>query len=87
MEEQDLANVLRRLAPHDLAKSRCVSQAWHNIIDDHRLLLSHLLPHKVGGIFIKFHNKSSWELFSRPSTGPIISSWFNFLPDGVEDKS
>ncbi|KAF8681744.1 hypothetical protein HU200_045181 [Digitaria exilis] len=81
-----LAAVLRRLAPRDLAASRCVRRAWRGVIDDRRMLRPELLPLKVGGLFVNFHNKSFWELFSRPSTGPTVSCWFDFLAGGTVDE-
>ncbi|CAN6309917.1 unnamed protein product [Urochloa humidicola] len=80
LPDDALAAVLRRLAPRDLAVSRCVRKAWHAIIDDRRLLLPHLLPHKVGGIFIEFNNFDSVEFFARPTTGTAVSGELDFLP-------
>ncbi|KAL6637572.1 hypothetical protein ACP70R_025144 [Stipagrostis hirtigluma subsp. patula] len=80
LPEDALADVLRRLPPWDLASSRCVRKAWRAVVDGRRLLLPHLLPRKVCGIFIKFHNTSLWELFSRPSAGPTVSGKLDFLP-------
>ncbi|TVU02704.1 hypothetical protein EJB05_51774, partial [Eragrostis curvula] len=85
LPEDTLADVLRRLVPRDLATARCVRKALRDIVDDRRLLLPHLLPHKVGGIFINFHSKGFWELFSRPSAGPVVSGWFHFVPGGTEN--
>ncbi|GJM85581.1 hypothetical protein PR202_ga02043 [Eleusine coracana subsp. coracana] len=76
-----LTDILRRVAPCGLAISRCVCKPWCNIIDTHRLLHVDLLPHLIGGIFINFHDLClSSEFFSRPSTGPIVSGNFNYLP-------
>ncbi|KAL6637569.1 hypothetical protein ACP70R_025141 [Stipagrostis hirtigluma subsp. patula] len=80
LPDDALAAVLRRLAPRDLAASRCVRRAWLAIIDDRKLLLPHLLPRAVGGIFINFNNFNSWEFFARPTTGPSISGELDFLP-------
>jgi hypothetical protein len=76
---------VRRLAPRDLAVSRCVRKAWHAIIDDRRLLLPHLLPHKVAGIFIEYNCCDWWEFFARPTTGNDISGELDFLPDAEPD--
>ncbi|TVU19682.1 hypothetical protein EJB05_35846, partial [Eragrostis curvula] len=81
LPDDALTNVLRRLTPLDLAVSRCVREAWCEIIDDRRLLLPHLLPHAVEGIFIKFNCLESWELLARPMAAPSISSRLDFLPD------
>lgn len=75
-----LADVLRRLAPRDLAISRCVSKAWCTIIDARHLLPADLLPHWVGGIIINFNGLMLSEFFSRPSTGPSVSGHLNYLP-------
>ncbi|KAL6637570.1 hypothetical protein ACP70R_025142 [Stipagrostis hirtigluma subsp. patula] len=80
LPDDALADVLRRLAPRDLAASRCVRRAWLAIIDDRKLLLPDLLPHAVGGIFIDFNSLESWEFFARPTTGPSISGELDFLP-------
>ncbi|XP_037441623.1 uncharacterized protein LOC119309812 [Triticum dicoccoides] len=75
-----LADVLGRLAPRDLAISRCVCKAWCTIIDARRLLLADLLPRRVGGIIINFNDLLLSEFFSRPSTGPSVSGNLNYLP-------
>ncbi|CAN6309915.1 unnamed protein product [Urochloa humidicola] len=74
-----LAGILRRLPHRSLAVSRCVCKAWRYVTDDHRLLLPHLLPHSVGGIFIRYNCHECWEFFARPTTGPTtISSEVDF---------
>ncbi|KAF2953076.1 hypothetical protein DAI22_01g384000 [Oryza sativa Japonica Group] len=75
-----LTIILRCLAPHDLAMSRCVCKLWCTIIDTHRMLRVDLLPHSVGSIFINFHDLGLSEFFARPSTGPTISGNINYLP-------
>ncbi|XP_020148845.1 uncharacterized protein [Aegilops tauschii subsp. strangulata] len=87
MENQDvmlpqdvLADVLRRIAPRDLAISRCVCKAWCTIIDARHLFPADLLPHWVGGIIINFNDLMLSEFFSRPSTGPLVSGNLNYLP-------
>ncbi|XBI44408.1 hypothetical protein VPH35_109043 [Triticum aestivum] len=74
LPDDALAEVLRRLPPHVLAKARRVCTAWRDAVDD-RLRASLL---------------SRWyfsEFFSRPSTGPAIDGGFDFLPCmGVEVK-
>ncbi|CAN6287302.1 unnamed protein product [Urochloa humidicola] len=82
-----LAGILRRLPHRSLAVSRCVCKAWRGVTDDHRLLLPHLLPHSVGGIFIWYNFHSRWEFFARPTTGPTISGELDYDPQlsPVED--
>ena len=70
--------VLRRLAPHDLAVSRCVCKPWRDAIDDH--LRSQLLSRSVRGIFINYAKHTMSEFFSRPSTGPAICGGLDCLP-------
>ncbi|KAK3146514.1 hypothetical protein QOZ80_3BG0267480 [Eleusine coracana subsp. coracana] len=86
LPDDAVADVLRRLGPCDLAASRCVSKTWCGIMDARHLMLPHLLPHEVGGIFIDFNNLHSWEFFARPTTGPEISGEFDFLPSGAESE-
>ncbi|TVU02715.1 hypothetical protein EJB05_51785 [Eragrostis curvula] len=81
LPDDAITNVLRRLTPVDLAVSRCVRKAWCEIINDRRLLLPRLIPHAVGGIFIKFNCLDSWEFLARPMAPPSMSCRIDFLPD------
>lgn len=56
LPDDALAGVLRRLAPRDLAASRCVCRAWRRVVDDRRLLRADLLPRSLGGIFLNLHD-------------------------------
>jgi hypothetical protein len=76
LPDDALAAVLGRLAPRDLAASRCVRRAWRAVVVDGRRLL---LPHKVGGIFIDFNCFSSLEFFARPTAGVAVSGVLDFL--------
>ncbi|TVT98526.1 hypothetical protein EJB05_56138, partial [Eragrostis curvula] len=81
LPEDVLADFLRRLAPRDLAASRCVCKAWRDVVDARRLLRTQLLPLWLGGIFINFHNYYISEYFARPSTShPSISGKHDYLP-------
>ncbi|TVT98530.1 hypothetical protein EJB05_56142, partial [Eragrostis curvula] len=81
LPEDVLADVLRRLAPRDLAASRCVCKAWLAVVDARRLLRTQLLPLWLGGIFINFHNYGITEFFARPSKSrPSISGQHDYLP-------
>uniref|UniRef100_A0A0D9XM99 Flavin-containing monooxygenase n=1 Tax=Leersia perrieri TaxID=77586 RepID=A0A0D9XM99_9ORYZ len=77
LSEDVLANILCCLAPRHLAISRSVCEPWCKIIDGHRLLRADLLPHSVGGIYIKFYEMYPTTFFSRPSTGP---TWVQLPP-------
>ncbi|KAK3146074.1 hypothetical protein QOZ80_3BG0261290 [Eleusine coracana subsp. coracana] len=68
-----LADVLRRVAPRDLAVSRCVCRAWRALIDEHGLLRTDLLPLSLAGLFLRFafveYHEIEYaepELFARP---------------------
>uniref|UniRef100_A0A0A9BZA0 F-box domain-containing protein n=1 Tax=Arundo donax TaxID=35708 RepID=A0A0A9BZA0_ARUDO len=78
LPDDALAGILRRLPHRSLAVSRCVCRAWRDTIDGRRLLLPHLLPHSVGGIFIEFNCLDSWEFLARPTTGPKVSGKIGF---------
>ncbi|GJN05084.1 hypothetical protein PR202_ga22685 [Eleusine coracana subsp. coracana] len=48
-----------------LAASRCVCKAWHAIVDEQQLLLRHLLPHSVRGLFVNFIDHDKPHFFAR----------------------
>ncbi|XP_010230188.1 putative F-box protein At5g52610 [Brachypodium distachyon] len=82
LTDDALANILRRLPPCDLAASRCVRKVWRALVDAHRLLLPHLLPHSLHGFFINYIDYERPRFFSRPSTvRPVINSNLDFFPD------
>ncbi|XP_044964694.1 uncharacterized protein LOC123425091 [Hordeum vulgare subsp. vulgare] len=80
LSEDVLADVLRRVAPRDLAVCRCACKALRAVVDASGLLRTDLLPLAVGGIFINFRATLLSEFFARPSTGPTISGRFDYLP-------
>ncbi|KAI4963907.1 hypothetical protein ZWY2020_008687 [Hordeum vulgare] len=85
LPEDALAEVLRRLPPHLLPRSRLVCKAWRDAVDDR--LRGNLLPRSVRGIFINFEGEYYTEFFSRPSTGPAVDGELGFLPcTGVKVK-
>ncbi|TVU46927.1 hypothetical protein EJB05_06501, partial [Eragrostis curvula] len=79
LPEEILADILRRLPPRGLARSRCVCQAWCNAVDEHRLLRADLLPRAVRGIFMNYCALYNPEFFSRPPTGPPIWGDLEFI--------
>ncbi|XP_071678595.1 uncharacterized protein [Lolium perenne] len=90
LANDELADVLRRLAPRWLAASRCVCKAWQTVIDDRRLLRADLLPLSLSGIFVHLEGHRFAELFSRPSSsaGPAISGNFlDFIPSTLTPSS
>ena len=78
LPDDALAEVLRRLPPHVLAKARRVCTAWRDAVDGR--LRGNLLLRSVRGIFINFTGNWFSEFFSRPSTGPAICGGLDFLP-------
>nr|OEL30003.1 hypothetical protein BAE44_0008984 [Dichanthelium oligosanthes] len=74
-----LAEVLRRLPHRGLAVSRSVCKAWRSIIDARRLML----PHSLGGIFLRFTSFYTLQLLARPTTDddPKIPAELGYLPE------
>ncbi|CAL4943620.1 unnamed protein product [Urochloa decumbens] len=76
-----LAEVLRRLPHRGLAVSRCVCKAWRSAIDARRLMLRHLLPHSLGGIYLRFCGSYTLQLLARPTADdPKIPTRLGYLP-------
>jgi hypothetical protein len=44
LAEDMLADILSRLRPRDLAVSRCARKGWQAIVDNHSMLICHVLP-------------------------------------------
>ncbi|KAL6650753.1 hypothetical protein ACP70R_009678 [Stipagrostis hirtigluma subsp. patula] len=63
-----LADILRRLRAHSLARYRCVCAAWRALVDGRRLLLPHALPRSAFPGF--FFTNVSVKPWSRP--GPAF---------------
>ncbi|XP_072151030.1 uncharacterized protein [Setaria viridis] len=85
-----LADALRRLPAESLAAARCVCKAWRSAVDDRGLLLPHLLPHSVRGIFINYIEHKRPHLFAHPSptsppARPKIDAMLSFLPNDTKD--
>ncbi|RLN08931.1 hypothetical protein C2845_PM11G00470 [Panicum miliaceum] len=90
LPDDALADALRRLPRRGLAVSRCVRRAWRDFIDARRLMLPHLLPCAVGGIFINinFNGLDSSVFLARPTaTGPAVSGDFDYLPGPSKGSS
>ncbi|CAL5068584.1 unnamed protein product [Urochloa decumbens] len=85
-----LADALRRLPARTLAAARCVCKSWRGVVDGRGLLLPHLLPHSVRGIFINYIDHHRPHLFARPSSSaatasPEIDAMLGFLPSNDRD--
>ncbi|KAM0890479.1 hypothetical protein ACQ4PT_027014 [Festuca glaucescens] len=86
LPDDALANILGRLEACDLAASRCVRKAWRAVVDARGLLLPHVLPHSVHGIFINDISHKRPRCFSRPSAQkPVVDGNLDFLPGYDED--
>ncbi|RCV37429.1 hypothetical protein SETIT_8G061900v2 [Setaria italica] len=80
-----VAGVLRRLAPRDLATSRCVCRAWRRVVDDRRLLRADILPRSLGGIFLNLHDLWFTQFLARPTTGAAASGRLDYTVPGEPD--
>ncbi|TVU47507.1 hypothetical protein EJB05_07110, partial [Eragrostis curvula] len=87
LPDDALAAILRRLPPRTLAACRCVCKAWCAIVDARELLLKHLLPHAVRGIFVNYVDYRCPRFFARPSSErPEINGNLGFLHDGYSQS-
>ncbi|TVT96776.1 hypothetical protein EJB05_58017 [Eragrostis curvula] len=85
LPDDALADALRRLPLQSLAVARCVCKAWRDIVDARALLIPHLLPRSVHGIFINYLDHWQPHLFlARPSTPSTIDGMLSFLPSEVD---
>ncbi|OEL38438.1 hypothetical protein BAE44_0000543 [Dichanthelium oligosanthes] len=78
-----LEDILGRLPARSLAASRLVCKAWRGLVDERRLLLPHLLPHSVRGLFVNYIDHHRPHFFARPMPpadgGPLIDGEFSFI--------
>ncbi|TVU47500.1 hypothetical protein EJB05_07103, partial [Eragrostis curvula] len=83
LPDDALAAILVRLPPRSLAACRCVCTTWRAVVDGRRLLLQHVLPHAVRGIFVNYIDYRRPRFFARPSSAaarPAIDGNLDFLP-------
>ncbi|CAN6381994.1 unnamed protein product [Urochloa humidicola] len=80
-----LVSILGSLPARSLAASRCVCKAWCGLVDERQLLLPHLLPHSVRGIFANnYVDHFRPHFFARPATsattvGPWVHGEFSYV--------
>ncbi|KAJ1276676.1 hypothetical protein BS78_05G232800 [Paspalum vaginatum] len=78
-----LAGILGRLPARSLAASRCVCTSWRGLVDARRLLLPHLLPHSVRGLFLNYYDHETPHFFAHPAMptnqGSQIDGSFQFV--------
>nr|CAB3486371.1 unnamed protein product [Digitaria exilis] len=88
LPDDSIAEFLRLLPAASLATALCVCKAWRNIIDGHELLLPHILPHNVHGIFINYSNHRRPHLFASSSsswTSSDVDGMLGFMPNEQRD--
>ncbi|KAF0924712.1 hypothetical protein E2562_014517 [Oryza meyeriana var. granulata] len=94
LPDDALAGVLGCLPARSLAAARCVCKAWLAVVDSRALLLPHLLPRSVRGMFINYIDHYRPHLFARPSSAAAaaaspcnsIDGMLGFLPHGRYDS-
>ncbi|KAL6654601.1 hypothetical protein ACP70R_008066 [Stipagrostis hirtigluma subsp. patula] len=77
-----LAAMLGRLPARSFAVSRCVCEAWRAVVDEHQLLLPHILPHAVAGLFVNYVGHHRPHFLARPAeatAGPRSDGEFDFV--------
>ncbi|KAL6647313.1 hypothetical protein ACP70R_014750 [Stipagrostis hirtigluma subsp. patula] len=90
LPEDVLVEVLRRVPPRDLAAScRRVCRAWRAAVDSRRLLLPHVLPHALAGVFSNYCDYDCPHFFARPmgAAGPRIDGTFRSVRRGGGRRS
>jgi hypothetical protein len=84
LHDDTLAVVLARLPARSLVACRFVCKAWRAVVDSHGLLLPHVLPHALRGIFINYIDYPRPGLFfARPNSSsprPGINDLGHYLP-------
>ena len=90
LPDDALAAVLGRLPARSLAASRCVCQAWRRLVDERRLLLPHVLPHAVRGLFVNYRDLGRPHFFARPGPATArgrrrVDGELSFIPRSRED--
>jgi hypothetical protein len=88
LPDDALAGVFHGLPSRSLAVARCVCKAWCDIVDGRALLLQHLLPHSVRGVFLNYVDHKQPHHLARPcpsSTIPRVDGMLSFLPNDRSD--
>jgi hypothetical protein len=82
LPDDALAGILGRLPPRDLAACLCVRKAWRAIVDASGLLLPHVVPLTLRGLFLNYSNRMSPRFFARPTSTrqPAVDGDLGFLP-------
>ncbi|CAM0955037.1 unnamed protein product [Alopecurus aequalis] len=88
LPEEVLDEVLRRVPPRRLAACRRVCRRWGDVIDGRGLVLAHLAPGPVRGVFVNFTAERMHDFFSRAATSPpSIDGSLLFVPDYLPTRS
>ncbi|PNT70673.1 hypothetical protein BRADI_2g15601v3 [Brachypodium distachyon] len=87
LPDELLDEVLRLVPPRHLAACRRVCKSWRGIIDGCGLVLAHLAPGPVRGIFVNLFDKATHSFFSRSGAAwPPIDGSLRFLPGHSPSK-
>ncbi|CAN6202894.1 unnamed protein product [Urochloa humidicola] len=83
LPQELIGDILRRLPPGPLAVCRSVSKDLRAAIDGRGLLLAHLAPRGLRGVFINFTGQDQPYFFSRRerAAAPRIDGELHFLPE------
>jgi hypothetical protein len=85
LPDEVLEEILQRVPPRRLAACRRVCRSWRAAIDGRGLVLAHLAPGPVRGMFVNFTENSKHGFFSRAYTAaapsPSIDGSLLFLPN------
>jgi hypothetical protein len=89
LPDEVLDDILSRVPPRRLAACRRVCRSWRDVIDGRGLVLAHLAPGPVQGIFVSFISKMMHCFFSRAAVTeapPSIDGSLQFVPTISADK-
>jgi hypothetical protein len=85
LPDEVLDDVLRRVPPRLLAACRRVCRSWRDVIDGRGLVLAHLAPGPVRGMFVHYTDTRMHGFFSRGGAAappsPSIDGSLLFLPN------
>ncbi|KAM0873992.1 hypothetical protein ACQ4PT_037707 [Festuca glaucescens] len=89
LPDEVLDHILSRVPPRRLAACRRVCRSWRDVIDGRGLVLAHLAPGPMQGIFVNFSCNRMHRFFSRAAAAeaPLsIDGSLQLLPDTWADK-
>ncbi|CAN6222270.1 unnamed protein product [Urochloa humidicola] len=82
LPQELIGDILQRLPAREIAVCRSVSKDLRTAIDGRGLLVAHLAPRGLRGVFINFTGQDQPYFFSRRErAAPRVDGELNFLPD------